>query len=71
MNNKDMPAFPATHNSLKGLSKREYFAALAMQGLLSYHHPEKSINHESVAREATICADALLTELSKSENDLP
>ena len=50
-----------------GLTKREYFAGLAMQGILC----EKGLNIISVplAREAVNYADALLEELSKTEQD--
>jgi len=37
MENKDKPAYPVeTHNEIHGgLTKREYMAAMAMQGLLA------------------------------------
>jgi len=39
MNNADMPAFPDTNSlNYEGLTKREYFAGLAMQGLLAGGH---------------------------------
>jgi hypothetical protein len=43
----------------KGLTKREYFAAMAMQGLLS--NPNTSFE----TRDAVIIADALIAELNK------
>lgn len=45
---------------LVGLSKREYFAGLAMQGILSRVH-----NSTQVANFAVKCADKLLEELEK------
>ena len=47
----------------EGLTKREYFAAMAMQSLLA----QVSINtsRDFVAAEAVIAADALLEELAK------
>lgn len=50
-----------------GLTKREYFAALAMQGLLSSetHYPDRQAN----AKRAVEFADALLTELEKEKSD--
>jgi len=45
----------------KGLSKREYFAAMAMQGLLS--HPSFSHGPEDIAIAAVNHADALLKQL--------
>lgn len=45
-----------------GLTKREYFAAMAMQGLLRDHY---TCFPESCATEAVKYADALLAELEK------
>jgi hypothetical protein len=47
-----------------GLTKREYFAAMALQGLLANPHPDV-INLEDHARAAALHADDLLNELSK------
>lgn len=47
-----------------GLTKREYFAALAMQGLVAA--PETSgWSWEELADRSVRSADALITELSK------
>lgn len=59
---------PNRHASIQlGLTKREYFAALAMQGILS----SKRIN-DSYARPYSQCAihfaDALIAELSKVQS---
>jgi hypothetical protein len=51
--------------SIQALTKREYFAAMAMQGLLAGQGTERKVYHESVASEAVKSADALLNELSK------
>ena len=74
MNNSEMPAMPteqstehfsqaSTHYST-GLTKREHFAGLAMQGLIS-----AGVNGlpsaEEIAFLAVKGADALLLELSK------
>lgn len=59
-NNFNAPAFPDEKNS--GLTKREYFAAMAMQGYLASYG---RANAEHVAKIAVECADALLTELEK------
>lgn len=49
-----------------GLTKREYFAAMAMQGILAY--PHTSNNRGDIATESVIIADELLKALeSKSE----
>lgn len=50
----------------KGLTKREYFAGLAMQGLLAKSNTFTP-DSERLAKGAVGYADALLSELSKSE----
>ena len=81
MDNKTSLAFPHTFTYGKsttihfGLTKREYFAALAMQGVLSHESffermcseggDNRMINKVSVA--AVNMADALLQELSKEK----
>ena len=80
MKNGDKPAFPSVHPVLEGysedsgLTKREYFAAKAMQGLiastvnmsggvwLGVSHPE---SNENLATVSCVIADALLEELEK------
>ena len=66
--NSSSPAFGVTPSDrgfcYKGLTKREYFAAMALQGLCaktSYSRPDC----DEVALEAVIIADALLKELEK------
>ena len=44
----------------KGLTKREYFAALAMQGIIT-----KGYTNGYIAKEAVEIADALIEELNK------
>lgn len=70
--NKDLPAFAAVGYdalgggySQDGLSKREYFAGLAMQGLLSNPGQIDTTNFEWVAEHAVGYADKLLDTLSK------
>lgn len=60
------PAFPHPLEPIKyrGLTKREYFAAMAMQGLIA-ELTEK--NAEEQAKLAVIHADALCAELEKSK----
>jgi hypothetical protein len=48
-----------------GLTKREYFAAIAMQGLLAAANPEVFMGTISLAAEAVERADALIAELNK------
>jgi hypothetical protein len=50
-----------------GLTKREYFAALAMQAVLS--KPNLYVSAEDMADGACKYADALLLELSKPTTD--
>ena len=45
-----------------GLTKREYFAAMAMQGMLAH---DFDITPSQFANDAVIYADALIKELSK------
>jgi hypothetical protein len=55
---------PFEVQTYSGLTKREYFAAMAMQGLLSEHNYD---THERVAVNAVAYGDALCEELSKTE----
>lgn len=85
MNNADKPAFSSLHSidgnwqreplkEYQGLNKREYFATMAMQGLLSnpQYTQELKDNYNSkvitdanlmCAREAVDMADELLKQL--------
>ena len=47
-----------------GLTKREYFAAMAMQGILGYAL-DRSVDDDSIANKAVKIADALINELNK------
>lgn len=50
-----------------GLTKREYFAAMAMQGILSANFPHGPMQDEknSAAHYAVVIAEALIAELNK------
>lgn len=65
--NRNLPAFPLQaleRGEYSGLTKRELFAVLAMQGLLS--NPGRCGGDWSeYARAARECTDALLDEFSK------
>lgn len=52
-----------------GLTKREYFAAMALVGFCSWNHNERRMicDHTSRAEEAILVADDLLQRL-KSKN---
>jgi len=64
------PIYPNTkydrYNYPEGLTKREYFAAMAMQGLLA---DTKDIIYPitQVAKDAVNYADALIDELNKDD----
>lgn len=59
----DSPAFPYSIDDESGLSKREYFAALAMQGLLASFKPLPS----NVEELAVLAADQLIEALNGNE----
>lgn len=68
--NGEQSAYPS-HGSMgevahPGLTKRELFAAMAMQGLCSCNHPQLvAWSPEELAVNAREQADALLAELAK------
>ena len=57
------PAYPASGMVGRGLTIREHFAGLAMQGLLAAGRMGGSV----VAQEALIYADALIAALNQGE----
>jgi hypothetical protein len=84
MNNANLPAMPSDfeyhdqqtgdrkHEMNSGLTKREHFAAMAMQGELAsqsvetgeYHHdPCDESNFDLMAKRSLMAADALLAAL--------
>jgi hypothetical protein len=74
-NNGNYPAMPQEWEAhvegveQTGLTKREYFAGLAMQGLLSAIESTKfeyEFQHETLAMDAVASADALLAELERN-----
>ena len=48
-----------------GSTKREYFAAMAMQGLLASWPENGRLNPDKTAERATLFADALIAALNK------
>lgn len=60
------PAFPVNYRDRdkNGLTKREYFAALAMQSVINTN---PGADYESCAKDAVQCADALLAKLAETE----
>lgn len=67
MTNSEQPAFPLTEfssaNGLLGITKREYFAAMAMNGYMA--SSEYMSTSEEIARIAIRTADELLRQLEK------
>lgn len=59
----DDSAFPLHEGAFPGLTKRELFAAMAMQGLAADPEPRGGMEAASVAVE---WADALIAELAKT-----
>ena len=66
--NADQPANPTVHTNahLNGLTKREHFAAMAMQGLCADSEANYS-KIEFLAIEAVDCADSLLEALEATK----
>ena len=68
--NGDLPAMPMwceqLEQQLYGLTKREQFAAMAMQGLLA-KHGDDDYQCEQIASYAAAHADALLKELERTK----
>lgn len=68
-------AFPVSFTTgnevytIYGLSKREYFAGLAMQGLLANPSITGTTGTDSVAWSAVTMADKLLKELNSNEHE--
>ena len=57
----DSGDYPCTLEAQSGLTKREYFAALALQGILA--HPMTEDRHRVIADAAVAFADALIAAL--------
>lgn len=65
-------AFYQTDTSEKGLTKREYFAAMAMQGILANGPTDKEgwdLSAEQTAQVAVNHAEALIEILNKQHKD--
>ena len=59
------PAFASIHTPwLKGLTKRKYFAAMALQGLLAKFGSDYQVQ---ITKDAIYWADALIEELNKTK----
>lgn len=60
----DAKIVPAQAGEIEGLTKREYFAALAMQALCNRYNGE---HLEEVVRLAVVSADLLIKELNREK----
>lgn len=65
--------FSPDYYSDSGLTKREYFAAMAMQGMLANSidkqqgkQPSWDLSHIDMAEECVVMADALIESLNKT-----
>ena len=83
MSNGNMPAMPQSGDAYTdisgykdipgriengmGLSKREQFAAMAMQGLISSWGAHDVTDCDEIASDAVMMADALLSQLEKAK----
>ena len=66
--NADQPANPTVHTNahLNGLTKREHFAAMAIQGNIKAFQDCDVTDYHDMAQDCVMFADALLKAL---END--
>lgn len=63
MENGNQPILDNQFEDNKGLTKREYFAGLAMQGLVA-----SDLTFEAIAQDSVKMADAILAELDKPKS---
>lgn len=59
-------AFPTTEGQAEGLTKRELFAAMAMQGILAADH-DNTTTQDQCMSWAIGHADALISALNETE----
>lgn len=70
------PAFPVAlddfrdfeHHPALGLTKREYFAAIAMQGIVASSVTTEAYTISAMARDSVRLADALLAALENEDD---
>ncbi len=76
MENSKKPAYPCVRTTEDGdidaidggLTKREHFAALAMQSYVNNYYGQRESTQDEVAKLSVKMADKLLLELSRAEN---
>lgn len=75
-NSKDQTAFPMmpshtdpanVNKEFTGLTKREYFAGLAMQGILASKNAPEDATYGEIVFDAVALADTLINELNKNK----
>ena len=69
---EDFAGYDGTKNTsynpqCQGLTKREQFAAMAMQGLISSWGAHDVTDCDEIASDAVMMADALLSQLEKAK----
>ena len=67
--NSAKPAWPqpSQGSQMPGLTKREYFAAMAMQGMFAFSAPLGRLDYKDCAEAAVKFADALLEQLEQEQ----
>lgn len=65
-NDLAFPVYVQNHLHV-GLSKREYFAAMAMQGIISNHGMIDSTNWDWLSEQSVNAADALMNALNETK----
>lgn len=68
INPLEIEKYPPNNGIIKflGLTKREYFAGLAMQGMLA-NSSLNNLKEETVAEISVLCADKLLENLENTK----
>lgn len=64
---KNESAFPKNMNLTGGLTKREWFAVMALQGFISTLTINRDDHAELLSQTAVKYADALIAELERKE----
>ncbi len=70
LRNAEKPAFPNKlydNRAMNGMTKREYFAGLAMQAILASekYAPPRRLKFSGMAEDAVAAADALIEQLNR------
>jgi len=72
MENKNLPAFPIVvepgtegQTSYEGLSKREWYVGMALQGLLAARGNDPNYTYSELVDDAVSTADSIIEQLEK------